>query len=384
MNLDLLIFGGGIAGLWTLLRARQAGYSVLLLESRALGGIQSIASQGIIHGGTKYALTGRLSEAAKAIGGMPGRWRACLEGKGELDLSGVRLLSPHQYLWSSGSLASALAGFLGSRAMRSRARTVPREQFPPPFDHARFDGALYRLEEPVLDTASLMAALAEQAGPQCWRYRPEQLELEAERVRIQIGDVELEPHHLLLAAGAGNQGLMARLGLDRPRMQRRPLHMVMAAGALPPVYAHAMEASANPRITITSHPLPGGECVWYLGGNLAEKGVGLSPAEQILRARRELGELLPWVDLSGLKWATLAIDRAEVATPGDRRPDDAFLSRQGQVLVTWPTKLAFAPRVADLVLEALGGSAPSAGPVCELPLEKPPLARLPWEVSKWS
>ena len=382
MNLDLLIFGGGIAGLWTLLRARQAGYSVLLLESRALGGIQSIASQGIIHGGTKYALTGRLSEAAKAIGGMPGRWRACLEGKGELDLTGVRLLSPHQYLWSSGSLASAVAGFLGSRAMRSRARAVPREQLPAPFDHAGFDGALYRLEEPVLDAASLMAVLAEQAGQQCWRYSPEQLELEAGQVRI--GDVGLKPRYVLLAAGAGNQGLMARLGLDQPRMQRRPLHMVMAAGALPPVYAHAMEASANPRITITSHPLPGGECVWYLGGNLAEKGVGLSPAEQIRRARRELGELLPWVDLSGLKWATLAIDRAEVATPGAKRPDDAFLSRQGQVLVTWPTKLAFAPRVADLVLEALGDSVPLASPIPELPLEKPALARLPWEVSEWS
>ncbi|RTZ76241.1 MAG: hypothetical protein DSZ00_00320 [Gammaproteobacteria bacterium] len=382
MNLDLLIFGGGIAGLWTLLRARQAGYSVLLLESRALGGVQSIASQGIIHGGTKYALTGRLSEAARAIGEMPGRWRACLEGKGELNLSPVRLLSPHQYLWSSGSLASGLAGFFGSRAMRSRAHAVPRNQLPPPFDQAEFHGALYRLDEPVLDTASLMATLVEQAGGLCSLYAPGELSFGAESVRV--GDRELKPRHILLAAGAGNARLLESLGLRHPKMQRRPLHMVMAAGALPPVYAHAMEASANPRITITSHPLAGGEWVWYLGGNLAERGVDRSPAEQIRVTRRELGELLPWLDLSGLKWATLKIDRAEVATPGGRRPDDAFLGREGRVLVTWPTKLAFAPRVADRVLEALSDSAPSGSPVAGLPLERAPLAPLPWEVVQWS
>ncbi|HIE55391.1 MAG TPA: FAD-dependent oxidoreductase, partial [Chromatiaceae bacterium] len=124
MKPDLLIFGGGIAGLWTLLRARQAGYSVVLLESRCLGGVQSIASQGIIHGGTKYALAGQLTEAARAIGDMPRRWRDCLDGRGELDLRRVRLLSSHQYLWTCGSLVSSVAGFFGSRAMRSRASAV--------------------------------------------------------------------------------------------------------------------------------------------------------------------------------------------------------------------------------------------------------------------
>ena len=60
---DIIIFGGGIAGLWLLGRLREAGYSALLLESRALGGVQTSASQGIVHGGTKYALTGKLTGA---------------------------------------------------------------------------------------------------------------------------------------------------------------------------------------------------------------------------------------------------------------------------------------------------------------------------------
>ncbi len=389
---DLLIFGGGIAGLWSLLRARAAGYSALLLESRALGGVQSIACQGIIHGGTKYALTGRLSAAARAIGEMPGRWRACLEGGGELDLSGVRVLSPHQYLWSSGDLVSSLAGFFGSRAMRSRVTPLAREAFPPPFDQPAFRGALYRLEEPVLDTASLMGELARQAAPWCGHYDPEALVFEAGLVKV--GGLVLQPRRLLFAAGAGNAALLEARGLSQPAMQRRPLQMVMARGALPPVYAHALGAGANPRLTITSYPggrsgfsptkAPSqGKTVWYLGGELAEKGVGRSRTEQIEAARRALASLLPWLDLDGLRFSTLPIDRAEAATPGGKRPDDRFLGRQGDLLVAWPTKLAFAPRLADAVLEALRDLDPSGGGET-LPLPTPPLAQPPWEETTWS
>ena len=56
MRLDVLVFGGGAAGLWCLDRLRRAGYHAILLESKAIGSGQTIQSQGIIHGGGKYAL----------------------------------------------------------------------------------------------------------------------------------------------------------------------------------------------------------------------------------------------------------------------------------------------------------------------------------------
>ncbi len=89
VTVDVAIFGGGIAGLWLLNRLRAEGYSALLLESGALGGGQTCKSQGIIHGGMKYALTGSLNADALAVSDMPEIWRACLEGKGEIDLSDV-------------------------------------------------------------------------------------------------------------------------------------------------------------------------------------------------------------------------------------------------------------------------------------------------------
>ena len=113
---DIAIIGGGIAGLWLLNELRQQGFSVILLESATLGGGQTHKSQGIIHGGTKYALQGSMTEAAQAIAEMPDVWRACLEGQGCIDLTGVPVLSQQQYLFSTNKLAGKVAGFFASMA----------------------------------------------------------------------------------------------------------------------------------------------------------------------------------------------------------------------------------------------------------------------------
>ena len=83
MRCDAVIFGGGIAGLWLLDELRRGGYSAVLLESRALGSGQTVASQGIIHGGLKYTLSGMLTKSAANISEMPGLWRECFAGQSE-------------------------------------------------------------------------------------------------------------------------------------------------------------------------------------------------------------------------------------------------------------------------------------------------------------
>ena len=50
-KIDVVIFGAGIAGLWTFNRLKSLGYDVLLLEKKAIGCGQTLASQGIIHSG---------------------------------------------------------------------------------------------------------------------------------------------------------------------------------------------------------------------------------------------------------------------------------------------------------------------------------------------
>lgn len=389
---DVVIFGGGIAGLWTLGRLRSLGYSVLLLENRALGGVQTLASQGIIHGGTKYTLAGKLTESARAIGAMPSLWRAALAGEGELDLRRVRLLSDHQFLCSTADLVSRLAGFFADKAMQSRIRPVQEDERPGLLRDPKFEGAVYRLEEPVLDVCSLIAELVRQFGDCTHRITfPQGVELKsgAEQKVIVTGEggagLEITTHRIVFAAGSGNQALLKRLGREQPAMQRRPLHMVMLRSpSLPPLYVHYLGASINPRLTITTH---GDERqrVWYLGGELAESGVRRTAGEQIAAARQVLLEVIPWLDLNGTEWSTLRLDRAEPAQLGGRRPDDSFFDEHDGVIVGWPTKLALAPRLAQMIINSLerAGITPALAqpdPVWQ----RPAVTNPPWECAQWS
>ena len=389
LHCDVAIFGGGGAGLWLLNRLRKAGYQAILLEADRLGAGQTRYAQGIIHGGTKYALTGKLTGSSEAIVEMPARWRACLEGHGELDLSAVKLMSDHQYMWSTTSLTSRMAGFFASKLMRSRTQALEGEARPALFRDPQFKGQVYRLDEPVLDTASLIEALA--APHRDVIFSAESLKLDpAHPTRITLSDGrQIEAQRLVLSAGAGNEALLQQLGLESPRMQRRPLQMVMLRGkALPSaVYAHCLGANALPRITITSHLDADGNTVWYIGGQPAEEGVGRSREAQISAAREELVKLFPWIDFNACQWGTLNIDRAEVKKPDGSRPDDVWVEQSAGVITAWPTKLALAPRLADTVVALLKDLKPSSDAETIKPVDwpHPEIAALPWqEEEKWS
>ena len=397
-TVDVAIFGGGVAGLWLLNRLRNTGYQAVLLEADRLGAGQTRYAQGIIHGGTKYALTGKLTGSSEAIAEMPAIWRACLSGEGELDLRAVKLLSPNQFMWSTDSLTSRMAGFFASKLMRSRTRTVEGDERPEVLRNPAFKGQVYRLEEPVLDTASLVRTLAEAHREAIFKLpNVDALQLSRIENRWQVTMVDgehqlrLDAKRLVFASGKGNASLLKLVGRETPPMQLRPLNMVMLRGgkgtSLPgTLYAHCLGASANPRITITTHYDALGNRVWYLGGQIAEEGVGREYADQVAAAKKELAELFPWLDLSTVEWGTLPIDRAEPLMPDGSRPDNVFAEEHDGIITAWPTKLALSPRLAAVIMEMiqLGGVAP--GTMDELPAwTHPDFAPLPWqEEERWN
>lgn len=383
ISTDVLIVGAGVAGLWLNARLRGQGYSTVLVERASLGGEQTIKSQGIIHGGTKYALHGALTGASEAIADMPRRWREALAGNGELDLSGTRLLSEAHYLWSPGTLAGNLSSFFASKAVRGRVDQVKGEQLPPALQDRAFKGKVYRLAELVIDVPSLLANLAQLAGDSLLAgERIDPLRDGDELVGLTVDGREIRAQRIVLSAGGGTEALLRALGLSQPAMQRRPLHMVLAKGPnLKPLYAHCLGGGPKPRITVTTHPAADGQWVWYLGGDLAEAdGVAREPAAQIAAAQKEVASLMPWVDQSQMRWATLRIDRAEPAQSGLVRPDNAFLAEQQRLLVGWPTKLALAPDFADRVMASFerDGIRPAAqAQLADLP--RPALGVPAWE-----
>ncbi|WP_339515870.1 NAD(P)/FAD-dependent oxidoreductase [Pseudomonas sp. RL_15y_Pfl2_60] len=383
LSTDVLIIGGGVAGLWLNARLRKEGFATLLVEKDSLGGGQSVKSQGIIHGGAKYALHGALTGASEAIADMPRRWREALAGTGELDLSGVRLLSDAHYLWSPGTIAGNLTSFFASKAVRGRVDQVKGDQLPPALQHPKFKGKVYRLAELVLDVPSLINRLAELSGDSLFAGQRLEPILESDKlVGLRVDGCEIRAQRIVLSAGSGNAELLEALNINQPAQQLRPLHMILVKGpTLKPLYAHCLGGGPKPRVTVTTHPAADGQCVWYLGGDIAEaEGVARDPAAQIRTAQKELGDLLPWIDLSSAQWSTLRVDRAEPAQSGLVRPDNAFLAESDRLLIGWPTKLALAPDFADRVLTALERD--GIRPCCssELPeLPRPVIAQPVWE-----
>jgi hypothetical protein len=156
--------------------------------------------------------------------------------------------------------------------------------------------------------------------------------------------------------------------------------------------------SDKPRLTITSQRDARGRSVWYIGGLLAEPGPASGPGGGALpdpaalhrTLRAELAACLPWIDTHGCEAASFVVQRAEGLTPRGDRPDEPVVDRvepstpgRPVIIAAWPTKLAFAPLVADRVLALLpparserpGAVAAGAWPT----FAAPGVARLPWE-----
>ncbi len=384
VRVDVIVFGGGIAGLWTLARLQQAGYKAVLLESQALGAGQTRYAQGIIHGGTKYALTGKLTASSESLADMPSRWRDCYQGNGELDLSQAELLSDAHYLWSTTSLTSRISGFFASKVMRSRSTELDRKSLPAIFQHRDFKGQFYRLDEPVFNTMTVIRALAEPRKQSILMIDRESLTHEDGKLKVSSAQgVDYCFHYkkVIFNAGEGNEELVARFDNNQPEMQRRPLKMVVMRGVQNDmIYAHCLGASVNPRITITSHRDAQDNVVWYMGGQLAEDGVNKTDVALVKAAKKELGQLIPWLELKGAEWGVLEINRAEIKKPGTTRPDTFSIEQHKDVITAWPTKLALAPVLADELVNMIEADSVERSTDLSLPeWASPEYAELPWD-----
>ena len=72
--------------------------------------------------------------------------------------------------------------------------------------------------------------------------------------------------------------------------------------------------------------------------------------------------------------------------PGGKRPDDVFVETGNSVSVCWPTKLAFAPRLANKVIAQIHEQGINPSDEQVLPSWKQAeVARLPWQEEElWS
>lgn len=335
----------------------------MLFEFNTLGGGQTGHSQGIIHGGMKYALTGKLTQDAEAMAAMPMRWQQSLAGLGECDLSRVPILSNKQYMWSPRASKAKLMQFLANSTLQAHVEPLTKESYPSVFQHPDFKGHVFAINETVLDVPVLIRELAN--ANQNTLFKIEDLS-EKDIELNEIGHItsmtlhagcqkiNLSAQRYIFTAGTGNEIAINRLNTKALAMQRRPLHMVMVK--LPfhaPLYAHCLNFSARPRLTVTTHYRQDGSMVWYLGGLLAEEGVQRNKTNQIAATKQELNLLFPWLDFSTARFETIRIDRAEPLQADGLKPITCFTKTIGNTIIAWPTKLALAPKLTDDIMQQL-------------------------------
>ena len=319
--MDAAIVGGGISGLWLANLLVGRGFSVVICEARGVGGLQTLASQGIVHGGTKYALGGT-GTLAGALTEMPDRWRACLGGTGDIDLRGVSVL------------AETVAIHIGDD-------TVEVDDF-------------------VLDVPSLVGRLARPIAGRivATTVLPDSLVGNGSNVaRIELDTCTIHARVYVLAAGTGNTPFAQQVGISPTAMRHRPLRQtIVRLRESADVYAHWMSSpqGAEPTLTVTSHG-----SLLSIGGTVADAGANRDQATQIVLVRDLLRRAFPDIDVDGARFDTFVAVRAEPASDAIRDLPDAYVARHGNCLLCLPVKLSLAPRLGDLVLAELGNLEPT-------------------------
>lgn len=389
IHVDVAFVGGGVASLWLACLARDWGLSTVVIAPEPLGGAQTTASQGIIHGGAKYALHGGAKLASPShLAAMPPRWRRCLAGNavagsGDLDLSGVTVLAERVELRAC------------TRRARLRQRAAVRLLTGDA--GAPTQSATKRLPDFVVDVESLLARLVggiegclltEQVGPDQVRCRDEEV------AGIHLRTTTVVAQRYVFAGGAGNVELAPRLGFGTGTTVLRPLHQAWAVvERTPPTFAHCLVRAfgTEPDLTVTTHE-GGNKTVLYFGGHLATAGVARSADDQIEATKHVLARALPHLDLTHARFGTVRVARAEPVRGAASRTDDAFLVARGNALLCFPVKLSLAPRLGDLFLGEVAGLKPVAPPRAgaralqgrqdqgrqDAPRQSIELARRPW------
>ncbi|MBV9877674.1 MAG: FAD-dependent oxidoreductase [Verrucomicrobia bacterium] len=397
LKADIVICGAGIAGLWLFNYLKRKGFNALLLENDAIGCGQTIASQGIIHSGLKYVFTGQVNELAKSISAMPALWRKALKGEGPVDLSAANVTATSQHFLFRSGFKGSVTGFgadLMAKAgsIGNNARRIKKSEWPASLTEVGFSGTVLSMDELVLDMQSVLHALA---APYQESIRKADmlkdidfsLDHSGNIERVTIKNQTIIAKRYVFTAASANKILADRLGHGTGlETQVRPLLMGMMQNAPCELFAHCMEVSPKPVVTITTHRAIDGKLIWYLGGSVAERSKDSDPRDVFAAAQKAFRKYMPSVDLTKVSWSTLPIDRVEGKSKvAGHLPNSPTIHIWRNAIYGWPTKLSFSPILTNQIAESLSnaGVKPSGQETDWSFLPKCSFTQTPWDLTIW-
>jgi hypothetical protein len=369
------IIGGGITGLWLLNALKKKGHECILFEKNPNGVNQTNGSQGVIHIGLKYkdsipALTNRLE-------GIAEDWDDIFSGNGNIDLSKTVVSSAVQYYFSENEKIDCS---YFKRNTDKKLRQLSREEFPAFLQNPAYTGEVFEAKEIVIEPYSLIQNLTE-GNENCIYYEEvtkDNLVLhDNEIVYIQRSNGEqVKADYYVFAAGEGNGELCEafQTATFHP-MQLRPLQQVIVAmvDAANKAYPTPPKVSIpnpqspiseffgvcfgenpnHPSLIISSHYDDQGNLYWNIGGKIASEGATFTKTEQKMTAFSQLHRIFHWVDWSEAKVDSYFINRAEPYLESGTLPENSFVQRKGNAILTFPIKLALVPELTDTFFDTI-------------------------------
>lgn len=345
---DVVIIGGGIAGLYTLALFRTRGVEATLLEVDRLGGGQTIAAQGIIHSGIKYSLNYAQPEQGEALRCLPSLWTRLVNGEGEVNLSGTEILSQKIQLWiRKGARINSTALLQGYDLCQ-----IPLRNLPNSFRNSQWIEDAFEANEPVISIPSLIHSLSSQCRQWIRKIEPSgaiavKRAADGKVSSLHIGSNIIAGQLIIFTCGEGN-GLFLNAILSKAVSPfLRPLAMVVFSVSAPiSLYGHYIDGGATPRITITSH-VNNGKYILYLGGKLAEQGAAMNDQDLISLSQEWLSEILPSTIFNNRDFNIYRINRAEgICKLNDQRREPVILPNNN-AFFAWPVKLSYVPLMAE-------------------------------------
>jgi hypothetical protein len=286
-------------------------------------------------------------------------------------------------MWPTGGSLSYFA--LGTASYLINAKTRKLNSWDVPDALTDLRCPVYELPEKVIDIASLVKALS---TPHKTQIITGDVESISRAGCLTISGIPIETQIVICAAGLGNEKFLSQLHVEEPSSQRRPLRQFMVKTIDFPLYGHGITTDYRPRITITSHPLPTGGYVWYLGGAIADDTLSLGNVDAIEYAKREMKTLFGHLDWSGKEWSTWHGFRAEPYCENGRLPSGPVVQQYGNALVVWPSKLTLAPILGDQIISFLidrliKPKYSKSDIYKQNSSTLPPLAPFPWSKTTW-
>jgi glycine/D-amino acid oxidase-like deaminating enzyme len=395
--IDTLVIGGGVQGLWILNELIRRNYRACLITNGSLGAGQTLQSHVFLHRGHLYDdrnLVGRITRAQPA-------WQKLIES------ADIRA-SEQKPVW----ILPADSADRRLETWRTLGLSYTETSLPEVFGEGEyFHGTTafraFETQERWLEGEALISALSAKVLPAIRTGHVEKIEIRrgrVQRVQASLADgaqVTFNPRFVVLAAGVGNQQLLAtavsfgrraedeRLRLEAAGIQRlRTSQMVVVRGRSLP----ALGCISPGKMFLVSHK-DGPDTVWlnsYETDDISSTPTaGAMPAVDPIRLKtslRVLHSAAPRLKSMDVTYGVYTCLKSERNVSHRWVPSQEFVEPVGSpslnIRVVWPSKLTLAPLASETVVEVIKARLSRADqrqePFVPLPGSPPPVGVSDW------